>query len=295
MARSEAELVNLFEGAVGVAVESIKLMSGARTNSNYHVTAAGVHYSMRVPGEGTNGYIDRASEASNLRKASRAFDFVPDVVFADESTGLLVCEFLTGARSMTPEDASRPGVLAAVATRLAAVHGSGIEFSNVFRLSETKQGYEALLEAEGFGVPGEVAKEADVLDGALAEYEVRCSGSLVPCHGDPNMANFMEREGRLYLIDWEYSGMCSRLFDVANMAMTDRLDGVAESRLLRAYEEASGMLVESEDYILAKVAIDWMWLFWHLIKLSQGQMVDYNERSWRSRLTRALSNLGRIA
>ena len=279
---------------MGLAPDSVDLMGGARTNTSYRVSAARRLYAMRVPGEGTNEYIDRRSEVANLRLASEALDFVPRVFYANGETGLIISEFLEGARSLTMEDAADDGLLAAAAERLAFVHSSGIAFGNVFDLRETKRSYTTLLEAAGVGLPVEVVREKRALDEALAEYAARSKGRLAPCHIDPNMANFMERDGKLFLIDWEYSGMCDPLFDVANMAMTDRFNEATERRFVRCYERAAERAVDRADYLLTKVASDWMWLFWHLIKLEAGQMVDYNEFSWRNRLRRALENLREI-
>ena len=96
--KSLDEISLLFKKAMGIPPDYIELMSGARTNINYHVVANNVSYAMRVPGDGTNKYINRVCEISNLRKVSEAFDFVPDIFYANADTGLLVCEYLAGAR-----------------------------------------------------------------------------------------------------------------------------------------------------------------------------------------------------
>lgn len=283
-----------FTEAMGIAPDTVELMSGARTNANYRVCAGDSSYALRVPGIGTNEYIDRQSEVTNLKLVSESFDFVPKVLFADGRTGIIVSEFLVGARSLTASDIENRNLLADVAKCLATVHSSGIEFGNVFDLAKTKRSYATLLQAENASLPNEVRREAPVLEDALIEYERCCSEKLSPCHVDPNMANFMEREGRLYLLDWEYSGMCNPLFDIANMTMTDRFDPKIENYFVRCYEQAAEVDVERSDYLLTKIASDWMWLFWHLIKLEADQMVGYNEFAWRNRLQRALDNLRKI-
>ena len=284
----------LFEGAMGVYPDFVEPMNGARTNINYHVIASNTSYAMRIPGEGTNGYIDRSCEIANLRKVSKTFDFVPDVLYADAETGLLVCEYLTGARGLSLEDTGNDNVIAGTAGRLAQLHFSRLKFGNIFDLSRTKARYQELLDSTGYELPTDIVRNSSALEAALTEYEGRYGKRLAPCHIDPNMANFMERDGAYFLVDWEYSGMCNPLFDVANMVMTDCLNEVAEGRFLRAYEEASEVDINKEEYLLIKVAADYMWLFWHLIKLSQGQMVEYNEFSWRNRLNRALGNLRKL-
>ena len=53
--------------------------------------------------------------------------------------------------------------------------------------------------------------------------------------------------------------------------------GDEEARFLEAYQSAAGKKIDYRKYILYKIATDYMWIFWHLIKLHQKQMVEYNE------------------
>lgn len=63
---------------------------------------------------------------------------------------------------------------------------------------------------------------------------------------------------------------------------------------IRTVDARPGSGLLREKYLLLKVATDYLWIHWHLIKLGQGQMPAYNEASWRSRLDRAIGNLKRL-
>ena len=280
----------LFESVVGERCIEASVMPGSRTNVNARIRAAAGSYAMRVPGEGTNAYIDRHAEASNVRAVS-CFDFTPDVVFADAESGILVTRFLEGAHSLSVGELLDEGSLARACAILARVHSSGIEFSNRFDLEDGLREYRGVLAGEGYGLPVEVVEAQPRLDAALRELKDGYSKAFVPSHGDPNAANFMASSERMYLIDWEYSGMADPYFDLANLVMTDSLDPENEIRVVRAYERALGARIDEGRWRLFKASLDYMWLYWHLIKLSQGQMVEYNEASWRRRLARALANL----
>ena len=44
--------------------------------------------------------------------------------------------------------------------------------------------------------------------------------ALVPCHNDPWPGNLLDADGpdgRIYLIDWEYSGMNDPMWDLADL------------------------------------------------------------------------------
>src|SRR5262249_49930490 len=82
---------------------------GGLTNRNYKVTAPDGRYVLRIPGEKTGNYINRKVEAHNARAAAAA-GVNAEVVFFDESDGLMLCRYLDRCVTMSPElFASRSG------------------------------------------------------------------------------------------------------------------------------------------------------------------------------------------
>ena len=110
---------------------------------------------------------------------------------------------------------------------------------------------------------------------------------LAPCHIDPKLNNFMKKGRKLYLIDWEYSGMADPYFDLANFSLTNNLSEAEEKMLLDTYFKVSGKEYEHAKFLLYKFATDYLWVYWHLIKMRENEMVEYNEMSWKKRFTRA--------
>ena len=288
-----ADYIVLFESIVSEPVLECEVMLGSRTNVNVHVKTTKGEYAMRVPGKGTNGYIDRAAEAANVQKLSY-LSFTPEVIYANAETGVLITRFLEGARSLTLNAYKHDVDIQDMCSILAELHRSDVTLSNEIDLVVGVREYHDVLKREGCALPSEVtAAQARLdlaLDALLSEYAL----TPVPSHGDPNAANFVRDSKHLWLIDWEYSGMADPYFDLADVVLTDCLDENAEARMITAYEGASGVHINPTRWSLFKASIDYMWLFWHLIKLSQGQMIEYNEAAWHRRLSRALSNLNKI-
>ena len=56
---------------------------------------------LRLPGAGTEAYIDRSNEAIAAREAARA-GVSPEVIFADPKSGVLVTDYIEWAVTMTP-------------------------------------------------------------------------------------------------------------------------------------------------------------------------------------------------
>jgi thiamine kinase-like enzyme len=58
---------------------------------------------------------------------------------------------------------------------------------------------------------------------------------LVYGHNDLLAANLIDDGGRLWLVDWDYAGFNSPLFDLANLASNNEFTPDMESWLLQAY------------------------------------------------------------
>lgn len=278
-----------FSAATGKVPLSLSLLSGSRTNTGYLVEVDGARYVMRIPGDGTNEYINRADECANLR-AINELPFVPELVYSDASTGILITRYIESSRSMTLKDVESPVKVDVACGMLARLHESGLHFQGKLDLRDMKDRYHSVLVSEGYRVPSEVSNAAAPFERLLDMLSSEDQEGLVPCHGDPNLNNFLYTEDGAYLIDWEYSGMSDRYFDIANFVMTDRMDAEHERLLLDSYGRVSGEKLDRRRYLRFKAAIDYMWIYWHLIKLSRNQMVEYNTRSWKNRLRRASEN-----
>ncbi|MDX1402560.1 MAG: choline kinase family protein, partial [Kiloniellales bacterium] len=61
---------------------------------------------------------------------------------------------------------------------------------------------------------------------------------LCYCHNDLLPANFIDDGERLWLIDWDYGGFNSPLFDLANLASNNQLSNEQERWLLAEYDGA---------------------------------------------------------
>ena len=188
-----ADYAALFEGAVHERVIEWAVMPGSRTNMNVRVRTAEGEYAMRMPGAGTNEYIDRSAEMANVR-ALEGLPFTPEVVYADAGTGLLVTRFLEGAASLTTEAYANEADVRDMCAVLAQLHGSGVAFGNEFDLDAGVLEYREVLNREGYVLPAEVVGSQGRLDAALRTLLDEYAMPPVPSHGDPNAANFGSSE-----------------------------------------------------------------------------------------------------
>jgi thiamine kinase-like enzyme len=77
---------------------------------------------------------------------------------------------------------------------------------------------------------------------------------LVFGHNDLLAANFIDDGRRLWLIDWDYAGFNSPLFDLGGLASNNRLDADQEVRMLTEYFGAAADAALMRRYRAMKCA-----------------------------------------
>jgi thiamine kinase-like enzyme len=190
------------------------------TNRSWRLSAGDADLVLRAPGASSQRYLSRTQEFNNTAIAAE-LGIAPALLYADAESGVTLQPFLADARALTPEDFAVPEIARKVGTLLARLHQSGLAFQGrmeAFPIIDTYMGLAAddrLRRLRARADPIRTALEANPI-------------ALVPSHIDPNPANFLlSADGRLTLIDWEYSAMCDPAWDLAAVAMEGRIDAAA--------------------------------------------------------------------
>lgn len=229
---------------------------------------------LRLPGKGTEEYIDRANEAVAARAAADA-GVSPDVLHADPETGILVTRFIDGAVTMSPElFASTPGAPARAGEAFRRLHGSGAVFPFRFELFAMIDDYLKVLSTKDVALPEgyhDVVRTADrTVRAALAAHPL----PLVACHCDPLCENFLDTGDRMWIVDWEYSGMNDPLWDLGDLAVEARFGPAQEEEMIRAYFAGEPSPAERGRIVIYKAMCDLLWTLWGLIQLANGNPAD---------------------
>jgi thiamine kinase-like enzyme len=163
---------------------------GGLTNRVYRLQAGNQATVLRLPGEGTEAYIDRKVEAHNARAAHRA-GVSPEVLYCDAGSGVMLMRHVDGT-TMTPElFRSTPGAPARAAQAFRKLHGSGETFEFRFELFTMIDDYLKILDQRGAVLPEgyhDVVAEAGPVREALQAHPAE----LAPCHCDPLCENFID-------------------------------------------------------------------------------------------------------
>jgi thiamine kinase-like enzyme len=203
-------------------------LSGGLSNEIWKVTDdAGTHV-VRLGRDYPFHHVDRAREVMTAR-AAHAAGFGPEVRYA--APGVMVTAFI-GARTWGPEDLranpERIARLLADFHRRMAAGISGPAF--LFWPFHVVRDYARTLRGTAHeGVTGPSLALSDEMERAQVPLPI------VFGHHDLLPANFLDDGSRLWLIDYEYAGFGTALFDLAGAASNAEMPPDAAKALLAAY------------------------------------------------------------
>jgi thiamine kinase-like enzyme len=229
---------------------------------------------LRLPGAGTSEYINRAHEAVAAREAARA-GVAPDVVHVDPASGVMATRFIAGAVTMSPERfRERAGAPARAGEAFRRLHESGATFPFRFELFAMIDDYLALLSGKDVALPDgyhDVVREADRgVRAALAAHPL----PLVACHCDPLCENLLDTGERMWLVDWEYSGMNDPMWDLGDLSVEGGFDEAQDEAMIRAYFGGEPRPAERGRIVVYKAMCDLLWTLWGLIQLANANPAE---------------------
>jgi thiamine kinase-like enzyme len=211
----------------GLTAEPLK---GGLSNEIWKVTdAAGVHV-VRLGADFPFHHVFRAREAMTARAAHRA-GFAPDVHYT--APGVMVTAFVTGNAwdgARVRAEAPRVGRLLADFHGRMAAEVEGAAF--LFWPFHVVRDYARTLRAGESRWLGELPRFL-ALNAALEATQPPLP--LVFGHNDLLPANFLDDGARLWLIDYEYAGFSTAMFDLAGAASNAGMTREEAQALLTAY------------------------------------------------------------
>lgn len=269
MSEDIAEVRKVLSGIPGLAATGTIARLGGLTNRVYR---AG-DLCLRLPGAGTEEYIDRRNEAIAAREAAGA-GVSPEVLHADPSTGIMVTRFIEGAVTMSPNAfRMRAGSPARAGEVLAKLHRSGAIFPFRFELFAMIEDYLRILSAKEVDLPKgyhDVVVEAEGIKQVLAKHPL----PLAPCHCDPLCENFLDTGDRMWMVDWEYSGMNDPMWDIGDLSVEGGFSSEQDEAMLTAYFGHEARPADRGRMVIYKAMCDLLWTLWGLIQFANGNPAD---------------------
>lgn len=216
-----------WQGAV-----DIEPLSGGMTNLNYRVTDAGEQYVVRFGEDDPVHLISRANEIASC-KAAFEIGVSPELVHHE--AGILVVRFIEGKVFDEADVRVEQNLERIVALLKRFHHEVPGQFNGVavmFWVFQVLRHYHNLLvqgkSSHTARLP-ELASIAAELEAAVGPVEI------VFGHNDLLPANFIDDGEKIWLIDFDYAGFNSPLFDLSNLASNNELSDLQEREMLERY------------------------------------------------------------
>ena len=207
-------------------------LDGGITNTNFKVSDRGEAFVVRIGDDIPIHQVMRFNEQAAGRAAFKA-GLSPEIVHSEP--GAIVMRFIEG-RTFTAEDVRADGMLERIVPLLKTCHydvprhlrGPALAFWVFHVLRDYGH---TLVEGGSRHLPilQDLLGNAELLERAVGET------TIVFGHNDLLAANLIDDGNRLWLIDWDYAGFNSPLFDLGNLASNNEFSREQEKRLLKLY------------------------------------------------------------
>lgn len=263
---------------------------GGMTNRNFKVSFDEENYVLRIPGNGTEGMVQRKNEEVNTLLSYR-MGISPEIFYFNENTGIKLTHFIEGAETLNPATIQRYEHLFQIADILHTLHHSSVRMNNDFNVFHEIVAYENLLsKTDAKMYDGYEAYRDEIM--SLSDYLNELGVELKPCHNDLVAENFIKDiHGKIYLIDWEYSGMNDPMWDFAALFIESNFTEDSKNLVLERYLGTAITDVIKKKISIYQILMDVLWSIWTCIKESQG---DNFGTYGRMRYDRAISELKKL-
>jgi thiamine kinase-like enzyme len=248
-------------------------LKGGITNKLYRVQSSDGHdLVVRLYGQKTEMFIDRDIEMENIRRMAPS-GVTPKLVKYLPKRRTTIVEFIPGY-VLKNADFLKEELLEKIVRPIKVIHRSGAALPLVFDpLTQVKRFDRIFLDLNVKYPEFVIEKTIGILE-KIANHAGIAPAQYVPCHNDLLADNFILIEDRekyrepMYLIDWEYAGMCTPYYDIADMFQEILVPRETEARILKIYWEDKEMDRHTYMTDLFKPFPDIYWFLWSLIQLN---------------------------
>ena len=257
-------------------------LGGGITNHNYTVwvnggwgNPGGGKYVLRVPGAGTDMFIDRDVERECMLAAANA-GVAPQVAHVIEPEKAMAIVFVDG-EIMHPETmAGHPEHIKQAIETVRVFHEKAV-FGNKIDVFEMLRRYTKVARDINAPMPERLEAMLKVMD----DIERAVARRPVPdaaCHNDLLSENFIiDADGKMWIIDWEYGGMTDPYFDLGDHVMEHPYSREEERLVIETYLGEMNEAMFGRMMLYKSVSAIW-WAVWAMIQHTVSQIkFDYME------------------
>lgn len=260
---------------------------GGMSNINYKISYDGQTYVLRIPGNGAEGMVERENEELNSLLAQN-MGIHPSIVYFNRKTGIKLVKYISNAETLNSTSIQNAANLQQIATIYRTLHNSRVRERNDFNIFHEIDKYNCLMEKTGAKMYNNDRggySQVIALEHRLNEMGVE----LKPCHNDGVPENFIkDPSGKIYLIDWEYSGMNDPVAELAALFLESNFSEQSKDIVLNTYYQGEIPADIKERILIYQILWDYLWAQWTVIKEAKGD--DFGDYG-KMRFERVMKNL----
>lgn len=247
-------------------------LNGGITNHNFLVEDAGKRFVVRLGGDIPVHHVMRFNEHAASRAAAAA-GISPQVIYT--APGVMVLDYIAAPALDAAGIRGRIDEVTALVRRAhhdipQHLRGPALAFW-VFHVIRD---YAAVLKQARYEADlSLLLNRADRLEKAVGDIE------LVFGHNDLLAGNFIHDGRRLWLIDWDYAGWNSPLFDLGGLASNNEFSHAEETRMLEGYFGARADGALWRRYLAMKTASQLRETMWSMVSEIHSK-IDFDYKTY---------------
>ena len=255
---------------------TISPVEGGITNQNFLVNDGSIKYFVRIGDDIPEHLVFRSNEIQASNAASK-IGVSPKLLFHDKS--IQVFNFIDGK---TLDSTDIKNNLEQITKLIKKVHSKMpdqlVGQSVIFWVFYVIKNYKNFLEKNNSAyikILPELLEKSTKLEIVSAPFDIVFS------HNDLLPANFIQNNDQIWLIDWEYAGFNTPLFDLGGLASNNEFTEKEEKNLLENYFEkklSSELFIKYKAIKCASLLRETMWSMVSEITSN----IDFDYRSYTS-------------
>jgi len=255
---------------------TISPVGGGITNQNFLVNDGSKKYFVRIGDDIPEHLVFRSNEIQASNAASK-IEVCPELLFHDKS--IQIFNFIDGK---TLESKDIKNNIDYITKLIKKVHSKMpdnlVGQSVIFWVFYVIKNYKNFLEKNNSAY---IKALPELFEKSIKLERISAPFDIVFSHNDLLPANFIQNNDQIWLIDWEYAGFNTPLFDLGGLASNNEFTEKEEKNLLENYFEkklSSELFIKYKAIKCASLLRETMWSMVSEITSN----IDFDYRSYTS-------------
>ena len=250
--------------------KGVFLLSGGNTNTSFVFNACNKMYVYRCPGASSGSFVDRYNEVV-IQNRAKELGIDPTCIFIN-TEGVKISKYIRQDSTFDYDDDKQ---MRQMIFNLKKIHDE-MDCGEVNEFEVIKKAHTLLEKADeknGYLLERFSTIEDKVIK--LYEYTKKDGVKKTVCHCDVHAGNFLVTNDNVYIIDWEFSGICDLAYDLGCMISYEWFSDERIEEIFEMYMH--NMSSNMKRHFRAYIAIaGWYYFCWSCYKESIDELVPFN-------------------